>query len=509
MHARIRRIFLDGYDTLVFRIVIFKISSFKLQNDNIRYRTVQRSIFRDSVSPSTAGTYVPKRNVINDSALDDPDVCQMQCGVSRQACFSAEVRLRSEHNYREKKKFERRCQRKTILLKEKDAEISSLKAYLSLKEAVAVEAIRLCGLVATVEATETARANELIGLKEWYSVLEEEKNVLEKKIMVFDSADTAKETELTSLTAQTAKLTQDLSELEGTCSGLHDEVSGYMLFKEQVEVVQDEQLKVLSDRVAGLDAELMGMALHLDEEFYPHFFTTIVGPRWILSCSLRLVVMKYLQSLEYLAALGGAISRAIDKGIQDGRVFSINHGKAEKGLVDVVSYNLSAEANYISVVNALCVVDFPLLAQLVSQKDASIVNIMVLLHLEGPVAETSKANQLQPSFEQLLLPIHHPKDQVVIGETFLSFSLDVVHARVQRIRRDVTSQRLSIFDAMVALIEPLYAENLVGEASTSGVPATVAATTALLTTFFKLAPFLLCQCQLMMRNRMLKFLLPP
>ncbi|GKB30794.1 hypothetical protein Tco_0870195, partial [Tanacetum coccineum] len=31
-HARIRRIFLDGYGVLVVRIVIFKISSFKLQN---------------------------------------------------------------------------------------------------------------------------------------------------------------------------------------------------------------------------------------------------------------------------------------------------------------------------------------------------------------------------------------------------------------------------------------------------------------------------------------------
>ncbi|GKE19670.1 hypothetical protein Tco_1427247, partial [Tanacetum coccineum] len=31
-HARIRRIFLDGYGVLVVKIVIFKISSFKLQN---------------------------------------------------------------------------------------------------------------------------------------------------------------------------------------------------------------------------------------------------------------------------------------------------------------------------------------------------------------------------------------------------------------------------------------------------------------------------------------------
>ncbi|GKF17950.1 hypothetical protein Tco_0062868, partial [Tanacetum coccineum] len=71
--------------------------------------------------------------------------------------------------------------------------------------------------------------------------------------------------------------------------------------------VQDEQVKILSDKVAGLDVELMGMALHLDEEFYPCFLTTIAGRRWILSCGLKLVVMKCLQSLEYLASLGKAI----------------------------------------------------------------------------------------------------------------------------------------------------------------------------------------------------------
>ncbi|GJT20073.1 hypothetical protein Tco_0878779 [Tanacetum coccineum] len=44
--------------------------------------------------------------------------------------------------------------------------------------------------------------------------------------------------------------------------------------------------------------------------------------------------------------------------------------------------------------------------------------------------------------------------------------------------------KLSIFDALVPLIESLSAENLVGEASTSGVPAT-ATTTALSTTFIQ------------------------
>ncbi|GKE97197.1 hypothetical protein Tco_1582052, partial [Tanacetum coccineum] len=214
--------------------------------------------------------------------------------------------------------------------------------------------------------------------------------------------------------------------LETTCSGLRYQVSGYELFKEQYEAVQDEQVKVLSDKVVGLDVELMGMAFHLDEEFYPRFLTTIAGRR--VSC-----------------CFGGAIGRAIDKGMQDGLVAGIDHGKARQGHVDVVAYKASAKANYVFAMNALRAVDFPLLAQLASQKDASIADIMGLLHLE-------------------------------------------VHGRVQRIRRDAASQRLSISDVMVPLIEPLSTANLVGEASTSCILAAVAATNALSTTFVQASP---------------------
>nr|GEV39668.1 hypothetical protein [Tanacetum cinerariifolium] len=106
----------------------------------------------------------------------------------------------------------------------------------------------------------------------------------------------------------------EVSLLEATCFGLRDQVLVYELFKEQYEAVQDEQINILSDKVAGLDAELMEMALHLDGEFYPCFLTTIAGRR--------------------------------------------------KGLVDVAAYNPSAKVNYVSAVNALRAVDFPLLAQL-------------------------------------------------------------------------------------------------------------------------------------------------
>ncbi|GKE70039.1 hypothetical protein Tco_1528111, partial [Tanacetum coccineum] len=116
----------------------------------------------------------------------------------------------------------------------------------------------------------------------------------------------------------------------------------------------------------------------------------------------------------------------------------------------------SAEGNYVSAVNVLRAVDFPLLAQLESRKDASMADIMGLLHLEGHDAETPEASQLQPSPEKLILPIHRLEDQV-------------------RIRGYVASQRLSISDTMVPLIEPLSAKNLVGKASTLGVSAAVTA----------------------------------
>ncbi|GJS58596.1 hypothetical protein Tco_0653380 [Tanacetum coccineum] len=215
-------------------------------------------IFQEIDSETLQQTYVPKWNVINDSALDDIEVCrsmvdqlappgflsqlrgmdydqlfaEFNVGVARQACFSTE---------------------------EMGVEIASLKEQLSLKEAEAAKAICLSGQVATIESAETAQVNELI---------EEKKIFLEKKVAVLESTNATKETELTPLTTQTVKLTQDFFELglscdelsvkaspleaekdrlvdqvsllEGTCSGLCDEVSGYKLFKEQIEVVQDE-----------------------------------------------------------------------------------------------------------------------------------------------------------------------------------------------------------------------------------------------------------------------------
>ncbi|GJS99377.1 hypothetical protein Tco_0820547 [Tanacetum coccineum] len=216
----------------------------------------------DMDSETLHQVYVPKWNMVNESALDDPDVCRSLVDQ-----FAPPVLFFGFM---------------TDLVKEKDVEIANLKAQLSLKEAKVAEAIRLHGQVSVAEAAKATRVTTL------------------------ESAASTKEAECASLSAQTAKLTQDLSDLQLSFDELNVKAASLESQKDNL-ASQDEQVKIFSDKVAGLDVELTRMALHLDEEFYPRYLTTIAGRQWILSRGLKLVVMKCLQSPEYLAALGKAI----------------------------------------------------------------------------------------------------------------------------------------------------------------------------------------------------------
>ncbi|GJX14818.1 hypothetical protein Tco_0206576 [Tanacetum coccineum] len=258
--------------------------------------------------------------------------------------------------------------------------------------------------------------------------------------------------------------------------------SAFKLFSALIEATQDEQAMVLGNMVAELDAQLLKMVAHLDEEFYPRLLTVISGRRWILTHGLKLVILKCLQSPEYCHALGTAIGCAVNKGIQDGLRARVDHGKVRRDLSVIKAYDPSAEAKYVEAVNALGTVDFSLLSELKSKKDASIVDLMDSLRLEGPLAEIPRAEDLQPSPEQLRLPIYRPEDNVVFGETSLSFSLQVVHSRVQRVKGEIMEKRLSLTDVMAPLAEPLSSRSLIGEVSTSAAPATTEPITTLSTT---------------------------
>ncbi|GJV90562.1 hypothetical protein Tco_1538375 [Tanacetum coccineum] len=115
--------------------------------------------------------YIPKWNVTNDSTLDDPDICRDVIDHLAPPTFFPSSIAWIMNSYllnlmldelRGRKKFGDKYVMQAGWLKERDAEIASLKAQLSLKEAEAAEAIRLRSQVAVVEVAEATRANELV-----------------------------------------------------------------------------------------------------------------------------------------------------------------------------------------------------------------------------------------------------------------------------------------------------------------------------------------------------------
>nr|GFB59572.1 cold-regulated 47 [Tanacetum cinerariifolium] len=78
------------------------------------------------------------------------------------------------------------------------------------------------------------------------------------------------------------------------------------------------------------------------ERFYPHLLTTIVGRKWLLTYEMKLAIVKCMNLPDCLSALGIAISKAIEKGMQDGLPAGITRGKEGRVLTDVAAYNPSA-----------------------------------------------------------------------------------------------------------------------------------------------------------------------
>ncbi|GKA82353.1 hypothetical protein Tco_0789101 [Tanacetum coccineum] len=251
-------------------------------------------------------------------------------------------------------------------------------------------------------------------------------------------------------TARQACLNAEVNVLEGACSELREQVFAYESLKEQIEEFQDEQMRVI----------------------------------WLLTHGLKLFITKCLNSSEYLVALGAAISRATEKGMQVGLAAGIEHGKQGRGLEELVAYNPSAEEDYNTTLRELRAVEFSLLADLKSNKDASTEAVMNLLRLSDPLANLPGMSDLQPDVEQLMVPIHRLEDQVVLGASSLTFSLSVSHDRVEQIRRNIAEHRSALAGVFAPLAEPFSVQSLIGAANTSdAAPSAAATTTALSTTF--------------------------
>ncbi|GJV82815.1 hypothetical protein Tco_1522713 [Tanacetum coccineum] len=416
---------------------------------------------------------------------------EFNVGAAHQMSLSAEVRMRAEYNVKEKRRLKSVVQRQGELLKVREEEIENFKAQLSLREAKAAEAIRLRAEASNFETVEKSRRDEVNALKERNAILEKERNALDVKVTDLEALVVGKErdltdlnTQLTSVKSQNDKLVDRVHEIEIYSAGLQEKITVYDNCMEKLEKFQDDRMKVVNDKLAKLDADLAEMAFHLKERFYPHLLNTISDWRWLLTHGLKLFLVKCLNSSEYLTALGAAISRTIEKGMQSGLAAGIDHGREGRSLADVAAYNPDAEADFNSTLQKFHEVDFPLLAKLKSCKDASMKDIMNVLRLEGDLADAPGMNDLQPDIEQLKVPIYRSEDQVVLGETSLSFALSVSHSRVERIRENIAAQRSALVGVWTPLSKPISVTSLMGEASTPGVVPTASVTTTALSTTF-------------------------
>ncbi|GJU33357.1 hypothetical protein Tco_1176946 [Tanacetum coccineum] len=387
--------------------------------------------------------------------------------------LSVEVRMRAEYNVKERRRLKSVVEKQDELLKAGDGEIENLKAQLLLKETKVAEATRLRAQTSNLEGVEKSLRDEENNLKECNAILEEnEQNALDVKVTDLEALVVGKERDLTYLNAQLTSvksqndnLMDQVHELEISSVGLQEKITVYDNYMKQLEKFQDDRIKVVNDKLEKLDADLAEMACHLEERFYPHLLNTISGRRWLLTHGLKLFLVKCLNSSEYLTALGAAICHAIKKGMQSGLAADIDHGREGRSLADVAAYNPDAKADFNSAL----------------QKFSDIVNV---LRLEAPLANAPGMNDLQPDIKQLRVPIHRSEDHVVLGETSLSFSLSVLHSRVERIREKIAAQRSALVGVWTPLSEPLFVTSLMGEASMSGVvPAASMTTTALSTTF--------------------------
>nr|GEW62887.1 transposase (putative), gypsy type [Tanacetum cinerariifolium] len=329
---------------------------------------------------------------------------EFNVGAGRQMSLSTEVRMRVGYNIREKRRLESIVE-KNQLLKARDEEIENLKAHMMLKEAEVAEAIRLRVEASNFKVVEKSLRDEVNALNGRNTILEKEHNAQDVKVTDLEAAVVSKERELTDSNAQLTSTSQMRTSLIWCMSyrfllpGLKKSFSNYENLTKRLEEFQDAHLKVVNDKFDNLYTDFIEMTLHLEERY----------ARWV-------------------------------SGRKEGRV-----------LTDVAAYNPSAEMDYVSALQQLQDVNFPLLAELKSNKDAT----------DGPT--------------------HHSPDKTVVGASALSLSLDVSDARVRRIRENITSHRSFLHGVFVPLAEPFSAAALTGTKGTSDTaPGT---TTAPSTTF--------------------------
>ncbi|GJR11962.1 hypothetical protein Tco_0794614 [Tanacetum coccineum] len=393
---------------------------------------------------------------------------EFNVSAARNLSLSSEVRMRAEYNILEKRKWRSLAEEKNILLEAKDKEIEDLKSQLLKAKEESAEVTQLRAQVSGLEATESSLRGKVASAKDHNVLLEQECNSLKLKVTGLESTIAEKDHELSdlgasssSLKSQNQSLINQVHELEISSADLREKLEMYERSLKQLEEFQDNLMGPLRTRLAEIDADFTRCCMRFQKSFHPHLLNIVAGQRWLLTHRMKLLVVKCLNSNEYMEALGHAFCRAIEKGMQDGLAAGIEHGQAGRCLTDLEAYIPYAEDDFNSAIRDLRDLNFPLLQELSHKKDASTWDIMDLLRLDDAVAETLGMTDLQPDVSQLMVPVHHKQDRVVIGSQALSVALDIFRGRVEKMERNLIERLPFLKDVFVSIDDPLSAEALI------------------------------------------------
>ncbi|GJW98319.1 gypsy type transposase, partial [Tanacetum coccineum] len=238
--------------------------------------------------------------------------------------------------------------------------------------------LSLSSEVSGLEATENSLRGEVASAKDRNTLLEQECDSLKLKVTGLESAIVDKDHKLSelgasssSLKSQNQSLVDRVNELAGfLCQDLREKLEMYEGLLKRLEEYQDELMEPLRTRLAEIDTDFTRCCMRFQENFHPHLLNVIAGRRWLLTHGMKLLMVKCLNSNEYMEALGHAFGRAIEKGMQEGLAAGIEHGQAGRCLTDLEAYIPSAEDDFNSAIRELRDLNFPLLQELSTKKDA-------------------------------------------------------------------------------------------------------------------------------------------
>ncbi|GJX44773.1 hypothetical protein Tco_0261449 [Tanacetum coccineum] len=339
----------------------------------------------EAISAGLEEIYVPEWMVTKGFELNDERLCaNMIDHFTHPAFFKTVLGMEHEQLFTEFNVSATRnlslSSEKDYLLGARDKEIEELKSQLLKAKEESVEVAQLRARVSGLKATKNSLRGEVPSTKEHNVLLEQECDFLKLKVTSLESTIADKDHELSdlgasssSLKSQKHSLVNQVHELETSSTDLCEKLEMYKGSLKQLEEFQDNLMRPLKTR-----------------------------RRWLLTHRMKLLMVKCLNSTEYMEALGHAFSRAIEKGMQEGLAAGIEHGQAGRCLTDLEAYILSAEANFNYVIRDLCDLNFPILQELSNKKDASTWDIMDLLRLDDAMAETLGMTDLQPDVGQLM-----------------------------------------------------------------------------------------------------------